>query len=98
MASSSTPPPASAEHSYSMIGDQDLEAIGAHCHYEYCNQLDFLPFRCESCKHTYCLDHRTETSHTCPKAGAWAAARRAASNSTTTSSLLPSGKPTLATG
>ena len=73
---------------------QDVEAIGAHCQYKFCHQLDFLPFRCESCKGTYCLDHRTETGHECTKAGAWAAARRQAS------STLPAsaGKPTLATG
>ena len=88
---SSTPPPEPS--SFTMIGDRDLEAIGAHCHYTYCNQLDFLPFRCESCKHTYCLDHRTETAHACPQAGAWAAARRAKP------SMLDSpAKPTLATG
>lgn len=92
MASSATPPPA---ESYTMLPDSDLEAIGSHCHYTYCNQLDFLPFRCESCKHTYCLDHRTETAHSCPNAGAWAAARRAANVSTSTAPL--SQKPTLAT-
>lgn len=54
----------------------DVEAIGAHCQFPYCHQLDFLPFRCESCRATYCLDHRTETAHKCPNAGAWAAMRR----------------------
>jgi hypothetical protein len=81
-----------------MIGDRDLESIGAHCHYDYCNQLDFLPFRCESCKYTYCLDHRTESAHKCSKMGAWAAARRAASNNGPSSMLNPgsaAGKPTL---
>lgn len=75
--------------------DKDLEAIGAHCQYTYCHQLDFLPFRCESCKGTYCLDHRTESSHKCAHAGEWAAARRkrAAALSPTSSNT---GKPTLA--
>ena len=77
--------------------DKDLEAIGAHCQYTYCNQLDFLPFRCESCKHTFCLDHRTETAHKCAHAGAWAAARRKAAEGTTTVALQ-NGKPTPATG
>ncbi|MCJ1389991.1 hypothetical protein MMC18_002849 [Xylographa bjoerkii] len=77
--------------------DKDLEAIGAHCQYTYCNQLDFLPFRCESCKHTFCLDHRTETAHKCARAGAWAAARRRAAETTTTGTSQ-NGKPTLATG
>lgn len=77
--------------------DKDLEAIGAHCQYAYCNQLDFLPFRCESCRGTYCLDHRTESGHKCPRAGEWAAARRRAANLSSTSSSSDSGKPTLLT-
>jgi hypothetical protein len=28
----------------------DVEAIGAHCQMSFCHQLDFLPFKCESCK------------------------------------------------
>lgn len=77
--------------------DKDLEAIGAHCQYTYCNQLDFLPFRCESCRGTYCLDHRTETAHKCAHAGEWAAARRKAANLYPTSSSSSGGKPTLLT-
>ena len=57
---------------------KDPTLIGAHCQYTYCNQLDFLPFRCESCRGTFCLDHRSETGHKCPKAGEWAAKRRKA--------------------
>ncbi|KAI6911039.1 AN1 zinc finger protein [Hortaea werneckii] len=53
----------------------DVEAIGAHCQHPYCHQLDFLPFKCDSCKGTYCLDHRSETAHQCPKAGEWARRR-----------------------
>lgn len=54
----------------------DVEAIGRHCQMAFCHRLDFLPFRCESCKGTYCLDHRTESAHACSNAGAWARARR----------------------
>ena len=101
MASSSNPPaaanPPDTPSSFTMI-DRDLESIGAHCQYEYCHQLDFLPFRCESCRRTYCLDHRTEDAHACPHAGAWAAARRAAAGGPPSTSLLPNEKPTLATG
>ncbi|MCJ1375704.1 hypothetical protein MMC20_006941 [Loxospora ochrophaea] len=94
MASSSTPPDEPSQSFTTM--DKDVEAIGSHCQYTFCNQLDFLPFRCESCKGTYCLEHRTESSHKCAHAGAWAAARRkkdaeAAASSTNT------GKPTLLT-
>lgn len=81
------------------MDNKDIEAIGAHCQYTYCNQLDFLPFRCESCKGTYCLDHRTETSHKCAHEGEWAAARRnAATNpSVLSSTVAGSGKPSLLT-
>jgi AN1-type zinc finger protein 1 len=96
MASSSTETPPAPIESFTMLPDKDLDSIGAHCHYTYCNQLDFLPFRCESCQHTYCLDHRTETAHACPNAGAWAAKRRTAS-AATSGGTLPQ-KPTLATG
>ncbi|RKF61118.1 AN1-type zinc finger protein 1 [Erysiphe neolycopersici] len=54
----------------------DPTLIGTHCQLEYCNRLDFLPFHCESCRHTFCLDHRSETAHKCSKAGEWAARRR----------------------
>ncbi|CAF9913971.1 MAG: hypothetical protein HETSPECPRED_001709 [Heterodermia speciosa] len=92
MASSSQPPNPEPQTFTTM--DKDLEAIGAHCQYSYCNVLDFLPFRCESCRGTYCLEHRTETAHKCSHAGEWAARRKAA----TTSSTVPlRGKPTLAT-
>jgi predicted nucleic acid binding AN1-type Zn finger protein len=73
--------------------DRDVEAIGAHCEFAYCHQLDFLPFRCDSCHHTYCLDHRTETAHQCARAGEWAKNRRrnSVSNRTTNSPLA--GRP-----
>jgi predicted nucleic acid binding AN1-type Zn finger protein len=56
----------------------DPSLIGSHCEFPYCNQLDFLPFRCQSCGHTFCLDHRSETAHTCDRAGAWAERKRLA--------------------
>lgn len=58
--------------------DNDATLIGQHCQLEYCNQLDFLPFFCQSCKKTFCLDHRTEDAHKCTNAGAWAERRRQA--------------------
>lgn len=56
----------------------DADLIGEHCQFDYCNQLDFLPFLCQSCSRTFCLDHRTETAHRCASAGAWAERRRQA--------------------
>ena len=79
MASSSDPP---EEATFTTMDEKDPTLIGAHCQYAYCNQLDFLPFRCESCRGTFCLDHRSETGHRCPKAGDWAARRRKANLST----------------
>ncbi|KAI0515305.1 AN1-like zinc finger protein [Xylaria bambusicola] len=61
-----------------MDKDNDATLIGKHCQLEYCNQLDFLPFFCQSCKKTFCLDHRTEDSHKCENKGAWAERRRQA--------------------
>ena len=91
MTSSGTTPP-SEPSSFTMMPDKDLETIGAHCQYSYCNQLDFLPFRCESCRGTYCLEHRTETAHKCVHAGEWAAARRKAASGTVTPTSPGNGR------
>lgn len=72
---SSTP---SAETSYVMRDRTDASLVGKHCQFDYCNQLDFLPFYCQSCAKTFCLDHRSETAHKCSHAGAWAERRRQA--------------------
>ena len=71
----------------------DVEAIGAHCQMPFCHQLDFLPFKCESCKSKFCLDHRSETAHSCTNAGAWARARAQQQ----AASYKPTPKPTVLT-
>jgi|UniRef100_A0A8H7K4R3 predicted nucleic acid binding AN1-type Zn finger protein len=77
MASSSSS--GAQDTSYVEMDDKhDATLIGKHCEYDYCNQLDFLPFLCQSCRKTYCLDHRTETAHKCAKAGEWAERKRLA--------------------
>lgn len=38
---------------------------GAFCESEHCHHLDFLPFRCQFCDHTYCLDHYRPEDHHC---------------------------------
>lgn len=38
--------------------------IGKNC--SKCNQLDFLPFKCEFCNSVFCSNHRTLESHQCP--------------------------------
>lgn len=99
MASQNTPPPSSTESNTftPMDYDRDLESIGRHCQLEYCHQLDFLPFRCDSCHGTFCLDHRSETAHKCVHAGAWAANRRKNAFGNTSSTSHLQGKPTLNT-
>merc|ERR1711977_571757 len=59
----------SEEASFTTMDEKDPTLIGAHCQYTYCNQLDFLPFRCESCRGTFCLDHRSESGHHCQNGG-----------------------------
>lgn len=83
----------SQTQSYVEMARGDVEAIGAHCQLEYCHVLDFLPFKCQSCKGTFCLDHRSEYAHKCINEGAWAKARAAERAS---ESPLPS-KPSLYT-
>ncbi|KAJ5207085.1 Zinc finger AN1-type [Penicillium cf. griseofulvum] len=74
-------PSSDPKETFTQMADTDLESLGRHCQYEYCGQLDFLPFRCESCRGTYCLDHRTETAHQCPREGEWARRRNGANTS-----------------
>ncbi|XXG94336.1 hypothetical protein Hte_000590 [Hypoxylon texense] len=78
MASSSTTETPPDTSYVKMDKEADATLIGKHCQLEYCNQLDFLPFFCQSCKKTFCLDHRSETAHKCANAGAWAERRRQA--------------------
>ena len=75
----STPDSNAQDTSYVEMHDShDATLIGKHCEFDYCNQLDFLPFFCQSCRKTFCLDHRSETSHKCANAGAWAERKRLA--------------------
>lgn len=82
----STPTKSPSPPSFSRVDDKDATLIGAHCQDPHCNQLDFLPFKCESCFGTYCLDHRSETAHRCAKAGDWARKRAAARAASSTES------------
>ncbi|KAK5107995.1 hypothetical protein LTR62_008889 [Meristemomyces frigidus] len=84
-----------ATYSAMQLSQDDVDAIGARCQMLYCRQLDFLPFKCESCKGKYCLDHRSETAHECKNAGAWARRRAQAQQTDITRAYTPSPKPTL---
>ncbi|KAL2630013.1 hypothetical protein R1flu_014699 [Riccia fluitans] len=48
-------------------GTEAFPNLGAHCAEEYCHQLDFLPFKCDSCLKVYCLEHRSYKAHDCSK-------------------------------
>ncbi|XP_077216477.1 zinc finger (AN1-like) family protein [Tasmannia lanceolata] len=48
-------------------GTEAFPELGKHCQESYCNQLDFLPFKCDGCRKVFCLDHRSYKSHDCPK-------------------------------
>ncbi|KAK3116730.1 hypothetical protein LTR53_002563 [Teratosphaeriaceae sp. CCFEE 6253] len=75
----------------------DVEAIGSQCQMPFCRQLDFLPFRCESCKGKFCLDHRTESSHECPHEGEWARRRAASRQTPQSTAYRPTPKPSILT-
>ncbi|XP_076996537.1 AN1-type zinc finger protein 2A isoform X2 [Tamandua tetradactyla] len=40
--------------------------LGKHCSEKTCNQLDFLPLKCDACKQDFCKDHFTSAAHKCP--------------------------------
>jgi len=39
--------------------------LGAHCEVPSCKQLDFLPFQCNACNGSFCLEHRSYRDHAC---------------------------------
>ena len=43
--------------------DLGILNLGKHCF--KCSELDFLPFHCEFCNHTYCSKHRGLETHDC---------------------------------
>ncbi|EME44033.1 hypothetical protein DOTSEDRAFT_71736 [Dothistroma septosporum NZE10] len=85
------------DESFSKMSVGDVEAIGAHCQMPFCRQLDFLPFKCESCQGKFCLDHRTESAHECPKAGEWARRRADANRGNALRGYTTSTKPNILT-
>ncbi|KAH7373426.1 hypothetical protein KP509_17G055100 [Ceratopteris richardii] len=52
-----------------MGGTEAFPELGAHCSQPDCHLLDFLPFNCDSCKQTFCLEHRSYSAHNCTKEG-----------------------------
>ncbi|CAI0455485.1 unnamed protein product [Linum tenue] len=48
-------------------GTEAFPDLGRHCQHKECNQLDFLPFKCQGCQQVFCLEHRSYRAHACPK-------------------------------
>ncbi|XP_076319550.1 AN1-type zinc finger protein 2A-like isoform X2 [Tachypleus tridentatus] len=42
--------------------------LGGHCSDPTCNQLDFLPMKCDACDMVFCKDHFQYGQHNCEKA------------------------------
>ncbi|KAL8951071.1 MAG: hypothetical protein Q9222_002911, partial [Ikaeria aurantiellina] len=90
----STPPPPGEPQSFTLM-DKEMLSIGGTCQYLTCENYDFLPFRCESCRGRFCQDHRTEAGHKCARAGEWAKRRQQQQQQASVGS--PSQKPTTLT-
>ncbi len=43
----------------------ELEHVGTHCSVTTCKQKDFLPFVCDFCKKSLCVEHRLYSAHGC---------------------------------
>ncbi|CAG9128706.1 unnamed protein product [Plutella xylostella] len=39
--------------------------IGKNCSYNFCNKLDFLPYKCDACSEVFCSDHFAYVKHNC---------------------------------
>ncbi|XP_050271369.1 zinc finger AN1 domain-containing stress-associated protein 12 [Quercus robur] len=48
-------------------GTEAFPDLGQHCQNPDCNQLDFLPFKCDGCQKVFCVEHRSYKAHECPK-------------------------------
>ncbi|KAH9947565.1 hypothetical protein B0H21DRAFT_737818 [Amylocystis lapponica] len=47
--------------------DAQLLSIGQQCSASSCLLVDFLPFKCQHCAHSFCRDHFLPESHKCEK-------------------------------
>ncbi|KAH1123052.1 hypothetical protein J1N35_006212 [Gossypium stocksii] len=51
------------------MGTPEFPDLGRHCSVQHCKQIDFLPFTCDRCDLSYCLEHRSYIKHQCSNAG-----------------------------
>ncbi|BFZ24040.1 hypothetical protein BsWGS_27079 [Bradybaena similaris] len=43
----------------------EFPELGQHCSHPSCQQLDFLPMKCDACSRIYCRDHIVYATHNC---------------------------------
>jgi len=48
-----------------VLDRNEMLDIGKHCEEASCNQIDFLPFKCGYCRHTFCSEHWKPSQHDC---------------------------------
>lgn len=46
----------------------ELPHLGTNCALKQCNQLDFLPVKCDACSEVFCVHHYQYDNHQCPQA------------------------------
>lgn len=44
----------------------ELPQLGVNCFLKNCNQLDYLPVKCDACKLKFCSHHWKYEAHDCP--------------------------------
>ncbi|KXN88274.1 AN1-type zinc finger protein 2A [Leucoagaricus sp. SymC.cos] len=47
--------------------DAQLLSIGKQCSEATCHMVDFLPFKCQHCKQSFCQEHFKVEAHRCPE-------------------------------
>ena len=47
--------------------DTSLLGVGKQCSNPGCLLVDFLPFNCQHCKHSFCQEHFKVDVHRCPE-------------------------------
>ncbi|KAJ7069731.1 hypothetical protein C8F01DRAFT_1113760 [Mycena amicta] len=50
-----------------MDRDEQLLSIGQQCSHQTCGLVDFLPFKCQHCRASFCQEHFKVSAHSCPK-------------------------------
>ena len=47
--------------------DQELLNVGQTCHYEKCDLVSYLTFKCQYCNERHCDEHKAPEGHECEK-------------------------------